>query len=252
MQSFETKCTSCDGSGPFGKDSKKRNGLKSNCRKCLADKQAAYRSANPDVWKNWAAKNGDRLKAKDAARYAADPAAEKARVLAYQRKNPDKAKGWVRKTLYGISPERWQVLFDTQQGKCAICSALLTSGRTGMQLDHDHASGRVRGFLCHLCNMMLGDFRDNPVLLDAAVCYLARGIIQLPKQVRPHGLRSGTRSCNLWYSYGISSTGFDWLLSRQHNGCGICLNSLLLGHGTITPWERGPFGAFCAVPVILA
>ena len=39
-------------------------------------------------------------------------------------------------------------------------------------VDHDHVTKRIRGSLCHRCNMGLGHFRDNPELLELAAMYL--------------------------------------------------------------------------------
>lgn len=51
--------------------------------------------------------------------------------------------------------------------ECVIC------GDTGpLVVDHDHASGEIRGLLCNHCNRGLGHFRDNPELLEFARMYL--------------------------------------------------------------------------------
>ena len=51
--------------------------------------------------------------------------------------------------------------------ECVIC------GDTGpLVVDHDHASGDIRGLLCNHCNRGLGHFRDNPELLEFARMYL--------------------------------------------------------------------------------
>ena len=60
-----------------------------------------------------------------------------------------------------------------QGGRCAICGA--EQGNRRFHLDHDHATGRARGLLCHSCNLGLGAFRDNPEWLDAAAAYLRGG-----------------------------------------------------------------------------
>jgi hypothetical protein len=62
---------------------------------------------------------------------------------------------------------------------CDICGVFIPRGSTkpgrGMNVDHDHSSGKVRGTLCVRCNLSLGNWGDNPVLLLRAVEYLLRG-----------------------------------------------------------------------------
>jgi hypothetical protein len=50
--------------------------------------------------------------------------------------------------------------------ECIIC------GLPAEVVDHDHVTKRIRGSLCHRCNMELGHFRDNPKLLELAAMYL--------------------------------------------------------------------------------
>lgn len=197
-------CINCGGTGPFGPNKNAKDGLKSNCRKCLAEKQRAYAAAHPEAWANWATANADHLKAKDAARYRADPEGEKARVRAYRDKNPEKARVWGQISKfrrYNLTPEDVNVLFTKQGGKCAICPVPLVPGRKGMVVDHDHETGLVRGLLCSLCNMMLGDLRETPAFFDRAIAYLLEGpVMGLSPQKRPPGVgyaSNGTRAGNL-------------------------------------------------------
>jgi hypothetical protein len=54
-----------------------------------------------------------------------------------------------------------------QNDRCAIC------GETDPQhLDHDHETGRIRQLLCQRCNQGLGQFRDDPLLLQLAASYV--------------------------------------------------------------------------------
>src|SRR6266576_131793 len=64
--------------------------------------------------------------------------------------------------------EKWQRMWDFQEGLCAICAAPLKKANT----DHNHQSGEVRGLLCSRCKRALGRFMDSLKLLMAAVHYL--------------------------------------------------------------------------------
>lgn len=73
---------------------------------------------------------------------------------------------------YGLHLNRFAQLFIQQEGVCRIC-------RSGppLVIDHDHATGRVRGLLCSKCNTGLGFFRDDPRLLREAIRYLDKRAI---------------------------------------------------------------------------
>src|SRR5262249_42412407 len=59
--------------------------------------------------------------------------------------------------------------FKEQKGLCAICKQ--KSDRR-LSLDHCHVTKMLRALLCHLCNIGLGMFRDDPGLLRSAAEYL--------------------------------------------------------------------------------
>ena len=64
-------------------------------------------------------------------------------------------------------------MLAAQHGKCAICGgnrSIKDTFRLG--IDHDHATGRIRGLLCGNCNIGLGHFDDSPGLLEKAADYL--------------------------------------------------------------------------------
>ena len=75
--------------------------------------------------------------------------------------------------LYGITIEQRDEMIEQQQGKCAICLSSDPGGRGQWHVDHNHTTGEIRGMLCHLCNIGLGMFKDNPNLLLAAEVYLS-------------------------------------------------------------------------------
>ena len=62
-------------------------------------------------------------------------------------------------------------------GKCEICLGVQSRNKNKNEqlcIDHDHATGRVRGVLCHSCNAALGLFKDSLPLLKRAIAYLER------------------------------------------------------------------------------
>jgi hypothetical protein len=64
--------------------------------------------------------------------------------------------------VYGLTTEQIKYLraFAADDG-CFCCGKQNTNGRK-LVIDHDHANGKVRGLLCHSCNVKLGKLRDNP------------------------------------------------------------------------------------------
>ncbi len=77
---------------------------------------------------------------------------------------------------YGLTPESFLEMLAKQGGRCAICAVVLDpelkTGRDRPCVDHDHATGEVRGILCHGCNPGLGHFQDDPRILHMAALYL--------------------------------------------------------------------------------
>lgn len=69
-------------------------------------------------------------------------------------------------------------MMDEQAWKCAICKDFGFKMRdnhiSGLNLDHFHSTGKVRGLLCHNCNRGLGLFQDNPEYLRQAALYLEK------------------------------------------------------------------------------
>lgn len=77
-----------------------------------------------------------------------------------------------RQEAYGLTHEELAVLL-AQHEVCAICKTT-EWGKKGPQVDHCHATGRVRGVLCSNCNQGLGRFADDPQRLRKAAEYLER------------------------------------------------------------------------------
>lgn len=91
--------------------------------------------------------------------------------------NPEGYAWWRRHTkydsqlrrAYGIRWADREAMYVAQGGRCASCWA-----GPAEHIDHDHATGRVRGLLCGPCNLLLGHAGDDPARLAAAIAYLRR------------------------------------------------------------------------------
>jgi hypothetical protein len=137
-----------------------RDGRRPECKSChLAARKARY-DANPRVYiervLKWQRENRDRYLAKQR-EYK-----ESGRKAISDRKSHLKRK-------YGLTIEEFDAMLAAQGGGCAICGY-----PDADNVDHDHATGRVRGILCWNCNVGVGQFEDSEDRLAAAMAYVTR------------------------------------------------------------------------------
>jgi hypothetical protein len=134
-------CTKCGQTKPLSDFwiERRRNQAQSHCKKCKATAQKLWRKANPQ-------------KVKD--RYWNNPQGERERHL-------------IRK--YGVTQADYDMMFSAQGGGCAVCKK---AQARAFDVDHCHATGRVRGLLCTNCNRMIGHAGDDAGRLIAAAAYL--------------------------------------------------------------------------------
>lgn len=73
---------------------------------------------------------------------------------------------------------KWEPLYDTITC-CQLCDRKFEAeGANRKVVDHDHATGRIRGFICIRCNSALGALGDTLESLKKAVAYLAvKGLV---------------------------------------------------------------------------
>lgn len=161
----------------------RKDGLQVYCTPC----QTVRRKA-------WGKKNPERERANRRARY--DPAKQKAwdaksyklhreerdaRNKQWKAENPLWVKRYNLWRKFRLTVEEYQVIFDQQQGRCAICHQELQEGRY-LHVDHNHACcpqtkscGKcIRGLLCFRCNTLLGNARDDIHILAGAIEYLKK------------------------------------------------------------------------------
>ena len=79
---------------------------------------------------------------------------------------------WNRARMYNFPPELYDQRLAEQGNVCAICGTNTPGGRGEFHADHNHETNPPRGVLCHNCNVALGNFQDNPEILQSAIDYL--------------------------------------------------------------------------------
>jgi len=133
-------CTKCNISKPeseFHREARNtlRNMKRTQCKACDYIKQ-----------KNYVLKNKEKIAS---------------RTLAYRREK-----------FRFFPSDLYDARLKEQGNVCAICGTDSPGGRGTFHADHDHQTNQPRGVLCHNCNVALGNFKDNPELLQAAIEYL--------------------------------------------------------------------------------
>lgn len=131
------------------------------CRACAQARAREWKKRNPEKvregnrrWRTVVRPEYHREYNRE--RYAADSRPFKNRVL---------------KMKYGITLAQYESMAAAQCGVCAICGNAEEDGRA-LAVDHDHATGEIRGLLCGGCNLGLGNMGDSPDRLRAAIEYL--------------------------------------------------------------------------------
>ncbi len=115
-------------------------------------------------------------------------AVARASSRAWRKRNPERDKAlrkarfdkttsrgnWLRRE-YGITLLAFDALALAQGGRCRICQEEFVHVHLNPKqpvVDHDHATERIRGLLCRVCNQGLGLFKDDPIRMAAAITYL--------------------------------------------------------------------------------
>lgn len=93
-------------------------------------------------------------------------------------RSPEQNRKHFLKKKYRMTPEEWEILFDSQGRRCPTCKRTESSK---WSVDHDHsccsgtrqACGRcTRGIICNQCNLALGLIKDDVETLKAMIEYL--------------------------------------------------------------------------------
>lgn len=132
------------------------------CQTCQAVRARQYNADHPE-----------RVRATKRKYRAANPDKIKASLRQNYLKNLERRRATRRKRKYGILAADFKAFDCSQGGLCAICGGPPV-GNPVLSVDHCHKTDRVRGLLCHLCNVGLGCFKDSPERLQKALVYLQK------------------------------------------------------------------------------
>ena len=139
-------------------------------------KNKEYREKNREEIKRknrlaWS-RRGDAEKEKHRLRSAerAKSVAGKEKKKAWLKAQPLRARGYILKCKYKRDLAFFQNLYLQQGRRCGLCRKSATF--LELVVDHDHKTTAIRGLIHHCCNVGLGGFKDNPLIVAHALRYL--------------------------------------------------------------------------------
>lgn len=161
-------CTGCQTEKPvsqFNKNKGRKDGLNGHCKDCF--------KAWIDQNKDRVLENGRKYKQANKEEIKAKRPAYHAKKRVHIRKNLRQRRLMVR---YGITEEEYRLMIGLQEGCCAICRVQFdfigVNKGNKPEIDHCHATNKIRGILCGNCNRALGLFKDDVDALQEAINYL--------------------------------------------------------------------------------
>lgn len=164
------RCSRCKAEKPlefFNKSKTSRDGLQHKCKDCG---RAECRS--------WYEKNKEKEQYKARKRGRINGPKQRERMKLWALANPERARYHSRKKLlgkkYNMTIEEHDALFASQGFVCGACGSPSPNSKKGWSTDHCHATGKVRGIVCHHCNIGIGHAKDNVQTMRKWVEYLER------------------------------------------------------------------------------
>ena len=140
----------------------------------------AWRKANPEKMraqeKRRRDKNPEKIRAKNRASYKRN---RKSRLQKANQKyinsDKDKLRDVRLRCAYGISLGDYLNMYLSQDGRCACCNIPRpSSGKSGLVVDHNHNTGKVRALLCMPCNVSIGQLGESSLRAHAVADYIDR------------------------------------------------------------------------------
>lgn len=192
-----TKCKELKTINQFNRDSRRsfayRYGRHTQCKSCIVARTRKFKILNDDdpiivnskrTCTKCLSEKGLVFFPKTAfGRTGRDTICKKCKYEDKKQRHPSKPKkekvaetprDYQRLFYRGVSAIAFKAIFDSQNGLCGICEKSMDFLAKDTCLDHDHATGLVRGILCGRCNLGIGHLKDNTEVLHRAISYLEK------------------------------------------------------------------------------
>jgi Autographiviridae endonuclease VII len=123
--------------------------------------------------RKWYLANREKVIQQSMQRHRDNPERRRAQQLKWARS--DKGKKQKRLYFQRYRARLFGADFDSemakQRGLCLVCGCRLADGK--FCVDHCHNTLKFRGILCTNCNLGIGHFRDDPVLMRKGANYVS-------------------------------------------------------------------------------
>jgi len=162
-----TKCKTNKLESQFGVDRGTKDGLHYWCKQCNSKNTLlTYHAKSANEKKIFNSK-------RHARRMEINPESKVASDRRYYEKHKLRIRTDQGARAYGLTREQY---VEYRSRPCEICGQHKIDGRpgTGMCVDHDHVTGKLRGTLCMHCNRAIGLLKDSSEILRKAADYLDR------------------------------------------------------------------------------
>lgn len=172
-----SKCRVSKDETHFCKRTVNKDGLQGTCRECSRAKDQKRYWENPEkrrasaleyYWEN----REEVLKNKQED-HKNNPEKRRATSRKHYLKNPGRYRERNLESAFGLSLEGYGKMVSDQNGVCAICNSPPAPGKI-LCVDHNHATGKLRGLLCTNCNTALGLLKESPATAESLIRYIKK------------------------------------------------------------------------------
>ena len=159
------------------------------CRECAKLRAQQYRQAHLEELRAYGRtmreRNGERYRTNARQRYR-QRGGRSDEQRAYQREwskaHRDRQAEYNLRRVFGIGLSDYEQMLSGQGGGCAVCGAKPDGRR--LHVDHDHATGKIRGLLCHVCNTRLEWVEAH---VEAIMSYLTDNMVDPMGMIDAYG-----------------------------------------------------------------